>query len=282
MPFLKPELNEHLRHYGIRHFSDDGYWDWGGEQLGERNVDKLNRLRLPLQEGGATAQELRSFYDFISDPTIGGVVHSSKADAIRASGEAIEGSIQGRTKVLDVGCSLGYLTTWYARINSARHVVGVDISEKSVRQARRLAGRLGIRNVEFLVADISERIPGSTYDAVIDSQSLSTISAYSPEALTRGLTNLRAALEPDGILVSVSAIPDCAAAQDFIENLRKSGFGLQSLEFIFHSDLDEPHVYTHVVTSPGTPSIDINLEAVYQSAVEEVIRRRTNIPDETI
>ncbi|TRZ97636.1 MAG: class I SAM-dependent methyltransferase [Nitrospiraceae bacterium] len=274
MPSRKPKLTEHLRQYGIRYFSDDQYWSWGGEQLGERRGERLNRLRKPLQEARATREDLRAFYDFISDSKIGAVVHSMKADAIRASGEAIEEHIRDRARILDVGCGLGYLTTWYACVNRVCHVVGVDILEKSVRQARRLAGRLGVRNVEFQVADFTESVPSGTYEAIVDSQSLSSIFSYSPDALARGLTNLRGVLEPNGILVSISAIGDSKAAQEFIEILYKSGFGIQAFEFIFHSDLNEPAAYPIIVASPGIPSVDLNLEEAYQRAAQEVIRRR--------
>lgn len=273
MSSSKQKLIEHLSHYGIRHFSDDSYWDWGGEQLGERGTGKLNRLRLPLQEGCATAEEMRSFYDFISEPKIGAVVHSSKADAIRASGEAIKDHLGGRLRILDLGCGFGYLTTWYAAINSDRHVVGLDISEKSIRQARRFAGRLRFRNVEFLVADIADKIPGGTYDAIVDSQCLSTISHYSPEAFFRSLTNLRLALTLNGILISVSAIGDTARAHEFIEALHKSGFGILSFEFIFHSDLNDTQAYPLICASPGIPSVQFNLKEAYERAAQECMRR---------
>jgi SAM-dependent methyltransferase len=266
----KQDLVEHLNLYGIRQFYDDRYWQWGGEQLGDRNAQTLNRLRAPLQEGCATAEEMCKFYDFISEPNIGAVVHSSKADAIRASGEAIEGRLGARARILDLGCGLGYLTTWYASLNSDRHVIGVDISEKSVRQARRLARRLCIRNVEFLVADIADKIPGGIHDAVVDSQCLSTLTSYSPDAFSRSLTNLRSILTPDGILICVSAIGDSPSAHEFIEGLRKSGFGILSFEFIFHADLNEKQAYTLTIAQPGMHSMDLDLEQEYEQAYKKL------------
>lgn len=274
MPSHKLELTEHLRQYGIRYFSNDQYWAWGGEQLGERIVEKLTRLREPLQEARATPDEVHAFYDFISDQKIGAVVHSMKADAIRASGEAIEKCIRDRTRILDVGCGLGYLTSWYARINPVCHVVGVDYSEKTVRQARRLAGHLGIRNIEFQVANIAENATGGTYDAVVDSQCLSILDSVSPGIVMHCLTNLRAALAPDGILVSISAIGDCATAQGFIEKLQTSGFGIQAFEFIFHSDLGDHGAYPVMIARPGIPSVDLNLEESWQGALLEINRRQ--------
>lgn len=120
---------------------------------------KLNALRDPLQDGCATERDLRSFYDHIANLKVGGVVLSMKADTIRASGEAINGYLSGRNRILDLGCGIGYLSSWYASVNSDRKVVGVDISEKSIRQARRVAERLGIQNVEFKVGDCTKSLP---------------------------------------------------------------------------------------------------------------------------
>jgi 2-polyprenyl-3-methyl-5-hydroxy-6-metoxy-1,4-benzoquinol methylase len=75
--------------------------------------------------------EQLAFYEFIADPQIAGVVHSMKADAIRVCGQFVAERLTG-PRVLDVGCNIGYLSTWYARVHPAIQVTGVDISSASI------------------------------------------------------------------------------------------------------------------------------------------------------
>lgn len=62
--------------------------------------------------------------------------------------------------VLDVGCDCGLVTCFIAQQYPECRVVGVDKNELAVNNAKVLAERLGLSNVEFVTADI--------YDFVLD------------------------------------------------------------------------------------------------------------------
>lgn len=56
--------------------------------------------------------------------------------------------------VLDVGCDCGLVTCFIAQQYPNCHVVGVDKNELAVNNAKALAEKLGLGNVEFVTADI--------------------------------------------------------------------------------------------------------------------------------
>jgi len=74
-------------------------------------------------------------------------------------------------RVLEIGCGDGRMTLLYAEL--AREVLGVDVEEESIREARAtLPGRLADR-VEFRVADAqSLDVPRQRFDIAFLSWSL--------------------------------------------------------------------------------------------------------------
>jgi ubiquinone/menaquinone biosynthesis C-methylase UbiE len=76
--------------------------------------------------------------------------------------------------VLDVGCGTGGTAILAAElVGREGRVIGVDLSERMVMRARAKARARGVRNAEFLVADMGElALPDEGYDAVISAFSI--------------------------------------------------------------------------------------------------------------
>ena len=105
-------------------------------------------------------------------PPLVPVVHSVKCGAIRASGMAVQKLIEGRKRVLDLGCNTGYLTTWYASLDDQRQLLGIDFSQACIEAAKAKAKKLKIRNARFQVADIDVFKSDTPFDAVVDTQTI--------------------------------------------------------------------------------------------------------------
>jgi SAM-dependent methyltransferase len=98
-----------------------------------------------------------------------------------------------RRDVLDAGCGVGYGTTFLAQ--SARNVVGLDVSADAIEYARR---RYGAPNVEFVVGDVlAMPLPTSQFDVVCAFETIEHLT--DPE---RFVAEARRVLRQPGVLVA--------------------------------------------------------------------------------
>ena len=101
--------------------------------------------------------------------------------------------------VLDVGCGCGATTRAAARTSRHGRVLGVDLSEPMLAEARRLAARDGLSRVEFRQADVqSDPLPRDEFDVAISS--FGVMFFDDPHA---AFVNIARALRPGGRLVFV-------------------------------------------------------------------------------
>ena len=61
---------------------------------------------------------------------------------------------QPDTAVLEIGCGVGAQTAILARNSPLAQFTAIDVSDDSVKQARKLLTELGCGNVDFVVADV--------------------------------------------------------------------------------------------------------------------------------
>ncbi len=106
--------------------------------------------------------------------------------------------------LVELGCGPATVTPHLlAKLGASGTLIGVDLAEAMVAEARRKAERLGWRNVRFECADALHYSPASPVDAVVFSLSLSTM----PE-VERALERAFAMLAPGGQLVVLDSIPE--------------------------------------------------------------------------
>ncbi|HLA75751.1 MAG TPA: class I SAM-dependent methyltransferase [Gammaproteobacteria bacterium] len=231
-------LADHLACYGFKNFtSSAAYLQWAGRQLGERRAQAVDRLRRPLVKDEVKPDNVLRFYDYIADPTVAPVVHSMKTDAIRASGEAIWGRIRERKNILDLGCNIGYLSTWYAQ-QGDNVVTGVDVSQVSIDEAKRKAQSLGCKNVRFVAGDVRKMLHSECFDAIVDTQTI-----YTLHKKKQTLMHLRSLLYAEGILVTIPPIRTPAKLAAYVELLSQAGFHVRRVEFVVFSALGEPDIH---------------------------------------
>lgn len=101
-------------------------------------------------------------------------------------------------RVADIGCGVGAVTAWIAReVGPDGEVVGVDIGEEQVRQARETMEAEGIRNARFVVAGAGDTgLPHGEFDLVF----CRFVLMHVPDPV-RALREMRDLLRPGGILV---------------------------------------------------------------------------------
>lgn len=174
---LHAALVEHLKAWGLRRFqSDAAYFQWQREMLGREILADLHRLVTAKQVPGAPPAAETAFYDRSADPRVLPVLYSQRYDYYLALAPLVarqiaEGQPGGR-QVLDCGCGIGILTTFWATLFPSCRFLGLDRSEASLTAARDKAKALGLANLSFEQLDLDRTPVQGTYDLVLASQTL--------------------------------------------------------------------------------------------------------------
>lgn len=162
-------IEVHLAWWGLRQFtSDEAYFRWQRQTLSPAKLSTLHQL-VEQKRRGASADEV-SFYDTTADTIILPVLYSQQYDYYLAIGPRVADRIgEGRSlqSILDVGCGVGILTTFHARLYPDKTFVGVDRSPASIARAREQAKALGLTNVRFECLDLDHTLPANSYDLIL-------------------------------------------------------------------------------------------------------------------
>lgn len=113
----------------------------------------------------------------------------------------VENHLKGKEglRLLSLGCGIGSHELRFARYQTVfSEVLGVDISDKLLSQANKVAEQEGLTNLTYKVGDVNRHnIAPNTYDVVLFHASL---HHFSPIDKLLGET-VYSALKPDGLLV---------------------------------------------------------------------------------
>ncbi len=160
----------HLAEWGLRRFPDeDSYYAWQRQSL---SGARLRLLQQTAQARGEAGDSDQAFYDLAASPDVLPVLYSQRYGYYTVLGPAVADALAGARCVLDVGCGVGILTTWYATRFPAVTFVGIDRSLKSIEMARKFAQCHQLENASFHHCEIPQHdIPG-IFDAIVATQSL--------------------------------------------------------------------------------------------------------------
>ncbi len=163
---LLQSLHSHLAGWGLRQFtSDETYFQWQRETLSPAEITALHR-QVEQKRGGSSADEA-SFYDASAHPNILPVLYSERYDYYLAIGSRVADRISGARSILDVGCGVGILTTFYASQHPDKTFIGIDRSPTSIARAQEQAKALGLTNVQFECLDLDHTTPPRSFDLIL-------------------------------------------------------------------------------------------------------------------
>lgn len=168
---LRTALREHLATWGLKRFTSDHEYDaWQRQQLSREDVRRL-AAHVERKRSGDPREDI-AFYDLTAQPAILPILYSQRYDYYEAVGPRIAGRIGGATHILDFGCGVGVLTTFYASHFPDRAFVGLDRSSESIAAAREKARELGLTNVRFECVDVDVESLAEPYDLLLSTQAL--------------------------------------------------------------------------------------------------------------
>lgn len=175
---LLSRLEAYLSSWGLREFQDESsYYGWQRSSLTRDQLLAFERLlkRRSGDEGGDADVQ---FYDLLAQPTVLPVLYSQRYDYYRKIGVALCSRLPQGTRVLDCGCGVGILTTFFAQEFPGLEFVGIDRSTSSISIAEQEAQRRHVENVSYFVRSIpNESLPGR-YDVILSTQSVFQAEAH--------------------------------------------------------------------------------------------------------
>lgn len=168
---LRQSLDDHLASWGLKQFtSDAGYFGWQRQALSPDQLHSLHRC-IALKRRGAAAEEM-AFYDATAHPDILPVLYSQRYEYYLAIGLRVASRIPEADNILDFGCGVGILTTFYAQLYPDKRFVGIDRSPLSIARAQEQARKLRLENVQFLCLDLAQAPMPASYDLIIATHAL--------------------------------------------------------------------------------------------------------------
>jgi len=164
-------LHAHLAQWGLRFSSSDAdYFAWQRAMLSAADLNQLAAQVERKRSGGR--QDETAFYDLTASPRILPVLYSQRYEYFLEIGCRVSSRIGGTERVLDFGCGVGILTTFYARHCPDTQFVGIDRSPGSIAVAQSKAAELGLRNVRFECRDVEIEALDGSYECIIATHAL--------------------------------------------------------------------------------------------------------------
>jgi SAM-dependent methyltransferase len=260
---LRSLLREHLALWGLRPFtSDSEYFAWQRRQLSAEELTQLASLAERKRQGDR--RDEIAFYDRTASPRILPVLYSQRYEYYEEIGRRVCASLASAETVLDFGCGLGILTTFYAQQFPEKTFVGLDRSCASIAVAQRKSSELRLDNIRFECVDAeTDSLPG-LYDLVITTHVLMQaehdpgLPSHSWRTFERGhdpsrqssfeqrtglgirLDRVCEALRPNGRMIVSEKIRQLARRVPFQRALSRRGFGLvEPADLIHYRSVEE-------------------------------------------
>src|SRR6185503_13381174 len=168
---LVQSLHSHLTWWGLKRFTTDAdYFAWQQTQFSPADLVELNTL-IERKRGGERSAEI-AFYDLTARLQIFPVLYSQRYEYYHQVGSHVAACIGDADRILDFGCGIGALTTFYAAQYSGKQFVGIDRSPVSIARAREKARELGLSNLRFECVDIESGNFNGSYDLVVATHAL--------------------------------------------------------------------------------------------------------------
>lgn len=168
---IRTTLHEHLAAWGLERFTSDAdYFAWQRQQLSPAELNQLN-AQVERKRGGDRRDEV-AFYDLTAQSKILPILYSQRYEYYGEIGSRVASRLCGAKRILDFGCGVGILTTFYARRFPAKQFVGVDRSPASIAVAQLKAKELGLGNVRFDCVDVETEPLSGSYDLIVATHAL--------------------------------------------------------------------------------------------------------------
>jgi SAM-dependent methyltransferase len=168
---LRQSLHLHMAWWGLKRFTSDAdYFAWQRIELSSTDLIQLRKVVEQKHEGGHLDEV--AFYDRSAQPQILPVLYSQRYEYYIEVGSRVAACLGDAAHILDFGCGVGILTTFYAAQYPEKQFLGVDRSPASIAVARERAQGLGLGNLRFECVDVELHTIARPHDLIVATHSL--------------------------------------------------------------------------------------------------------------
>ena len=146
--------------------------------------------------GGVPYEKFKRFHELMAEDS-GQSVMSALESHVVPLVPGLDAHLTQGIRVLDVGCGMGRIMNRLAELYPKSRFVGMDLSPEAIAGAQREASQKGLRNIEFIVRDLSD------FDSTADPDSFDLITTFDavhdqakPLSVLKGIHR---ALKSDGV-----------------------------------------------------------------------------------
>ncbi len=170
---IRASLQEHVAWWGLRHIeSDAAYFAWQRDVFTPQELDALHQsIEAKRAATGGSSADI-AFYDLTAQSRFIPALYSQRYEYYLEVGSRIAAQLLGARTILDAGCGIGLLATFYAEQCPGARVVGIDRSPASIALARQRAQALGLRNLHFECLDMDQHELRGQYDLIVATHTL--------------------------------------------------------------------------------------------------------------
>jgi len=254
-------FEKHLNQYGIFKFdnfeelAENTYSKWPSPT--EKEIEILNN-RQHANPSSSFLDNLNFYNILASSEVLRSTILSEKYGAFEKCAQTIISVLNKPKKILDIGCNIGYLTTWYARNFTKSVVHGIDNSLKSIKYANKMANILNIENVHFYTCDFnSMKFPNHSFEVIIDTQSI-----YYANNPVKVFSSIKDLITNDGVLITIPAIGDLEGIKQYLNDIQQAGFIISRFDFIEFENIGVAEFYPFIIA-------DLNSELIELKVVEK-------------
>ncbi len=103
-------------------------------------------------------------------------------------------------RILDIGCSNGYITNEILKFTSAKEIIGIDIESDRILKAKQLKRKLKENRLNSFKADSSDlsMLDSDSFDGVFSNM---TFQQIPPEKINLALEEIKRLLKTDGLAI---------------------------------------------------------------------------------
>jgi SAM-dependent methyltransferase len=215
-------LERYLHSWGLRSFSDESsYYAWQRSVLSSRQLKTLETL-IERRKQERQAEADIEFYQILARPPFLSVLYSQRYDYYLKLAPLICSKIPAATRVLDFGCGVGLLTTFWALEFPDVKFIGMDRSPQSIAVAEAEARARDAGNVSYQVGHVPpDPIPGS-YDLIVSTHAVFQAEGH-PGLPSMNWETFRRHDDPDRQLSCETAVGLVSRLDTLLNALRPNG-----------------------------------------------------------